>query len=188
VALARGERLPTGSAALSDDLIRAAGAEASRLTAGHRRIVGLFSGGTLCKEASHVLHELMPYVTHELIDLGDDEFTVGRPHPMIDVRLRSERIVALGAEAEVGVLLLDVVLGYGSHPDPAGGLLEAIATARHGASQRGRHLAVVASVCGTRDDPQNLTDQEAKLRSAGVLLARSNAEAARVAALIAEAP
>ena len=187
VALARGEPLPAGPAALSDELVLAAGAEASRLAAGNRRIVGLYSGGTLCKEASHVLHELLPHAEHDLIDLGDDEFTVGRPHPMIDARLRSERIVEVGADPDVGVLLLDVVLGYGSHPDPAGGLVEAIAAARQAASRGGRYLAVVGSVCGTPDDPQNLADQQAKLRDVGVVLAPSNAQAARLAALIAGA-
>jgi FdrA protein len=99
VALMRGEPLPVGPAALSVELVLAAGAEASRLTAGSRRIVGLYSGGTLCKEASHVLYELLPHAEHDLVDLGDDEFTVGRPDPMIDTRLRSERIVEVGARA-----------------------------------------------------------------------------------------
>lgn len=187
VALARGQPLPAGPAALSGELVLAAGVHASHLGAGNRRIVGLFSGGTLCKEASHVLHDLLPLAELRLVDLGDDEFTVGRPHPMIDARLRSERIVEVGADSDVGVLLLDVVLGFSSHPDPAGGLLEAIATARQAASRDGRYLAVVASVCGTPHDPQNLADQEAKLRAVGVVLAPSNAQAARVAALIAGA-
>jgi FdrA protein len=188
VALARGEPLPDGPAALSDELVVEVRAQAGRLAVGTRRIVGLYSGGTLCKEASHVLHQLLPGAEHDLVDLGDDEFTVGRPHPMIDARLRSERIVDVGAHSDVGVLLLDVVLGYGSHPDPAGGLIEAIAAARQAASRAGRYLAVVGSVCGTPGDPQNLADQQAKLRGVGVVLAPSNEQAARVAALIAGAP
>jgi FdrA protein len=187
VALARGEPLPAEPTALSDELVRAAGVEARRLAAGNRRIVGLYSGGTLCKEAGHVLHQVMPHARHNLIDLGDDEFTVGRPHPMIDARLRSERIVEVGADSDVGVLLIDVVLGYGSSPDPAGGLVESIAAARQDASRAGHYLAVVGSVCGTPDDPQNLAEQQAKLRGVGVVLAPSNAQAARLAALIAGA-
>ena len=85
------------------------------------------------------------------------------------------------------MLLLDVVLGYGSHADPAGGLVEAIAAARQEASRAGRYLAVIASVCGTPGDPQNMADQQAKLRDVGVMLAPSNAQAARVAALVAGA-
>ncbi len=164
---------------LAPDLRAAALAEASRLQG--RRVVGLFSGGTLCKEAS----QLLAMTDHELVDLGDDEFTVGRPHPMIDARLRCERIVQVGDAPSAGVLLLDVVLGYGSHPDPAGALVDAIAAARRQAEQSGRHLSVVASVCGTRGDPQNLNEQQAALRRAGVLVAPSNAQAARLAGTIA---
>src|SRR5207249_4170422 len=79
-----------------------------------------------------------------ILDLGDDEFTVGRPHPMIDPRLRNEHIVGVAAEADVAVLLLDVVLGYGSHPDPAEALAPAIADAMALAIASGRHPPVVA--------------------------------------------
>jgi FdrA protein len=183
VGLARGD--PTGRPpSLSGESIAAASGEAARLRPEQCRIVGLYSGGTLCKEALHVLHHAVPDGDYRLIDLGDDEFTVGRPHPMIDARLRSERIVEVGADSRAGVLLLDVVLGYGSHPDPAGALTTAIAAARQGAVDDGRYLAVVASVCGTSADPQGLADQEAKLKDVGVVLASSNAQAARLAALI----
>ena len=111
---------------------------------------------------------------HTVIDLGDDAFTVGRPHPMIDFRLRNEHIAAAAADPTTAVILLDVVLGYGAHPDPAGALLPAIARAR-GRSD-GRAVAFVASVCGTAGDPQNLARQEAALSAAGVILAPSNAE------------
>ncbi len=109
-------------------------------------------------------------------DLGDDEFTVGRPHPMIDPRLRNERIVQAAADPETAVILLDVVLGYGSHPDPAGALMPAVAAATA--------FVMVASVCGTPADPQGLQRQTALLRDAGVVVAPSNAQAARLAALI----
>ena len=185
VALARGEP-PGGAQPLSPDLVAAAGAEATRLGSRPRRILGLYSGGTLSKEAAHLLHDLVPAsgAGCEVIDLGADEFTVGRPHPMIDARLRGERILEAGGDGQTGVLLLDVVLGYGSHADPAGALLEAISGARERAARADRYLAVVASVCGTPADPQNLAAQEAKLAAAGVLLAPTNAQAARLAALV----
>jgi len=147
---------------------------------------GLFSGGTLCQEAALILGGMPGDAAgHTTVDLGDDEFTVGRPHPMIDFRLRNERIVAAAEDATTAVILLDVVLGYGAHPDPAGALLPAIDRARQHPAQRGRVLAVVASVCGTAADPQDLARQEAKLVAAGVVLAVSNAQAARLAALLA---
>jgi FdrA protein len=183
VALARGEPV-TAPPALDPDLIVAASTHARLVGPDRRRIIGLFSGGTLCKEASYVLHEVLPGGDFALIDLGDDEFTVGRPHPMIDARLRCEHILDAAADPRAGVLLLDVVLGYGSHPDPAGALVAAIVAARQRASKDRRYLAVVASVCGTRTDPQDLAAQEAKLADVGVLLAPSNTQAAHLAALI----
>jgi FdrA protein len=104
---------------------------------------------------------------------------------MIDPRLRNEQIVAAAAEATVGIILLDVVLGYGSHPDPADALAPAIADAMARAVSAGRHLLVVASVCGTDLDPQGLERQEQILAQTGVLLESSNARAAMLAACIA---
>lgn len=149
------------------------------------RILGLFSGGTLCSEAEVLLARHVPSVPRELIDLGADEYTVGRPHPMIDPRLRSDLIARAAADPDVGVILLDVVLGHGSHPDPAGALVGAIATAQERSAANARSLRFVASVCGTEADPQLLSRQEATLANAGVLLAPSNARAARLAGVLA---
>jgi FdrA protein len=127
----------------------------------HRQpVIGLFSGGTLASETRALTHG-------DILDLGDEEFTRGRPHPMIDPTIRIERIGRVPAEA---TLILDVVLGEGSHPDPAGALVEAL---------RARGGVTVASVCGTELDPQQRDAQVAKLRQAGVIVARSNAAAAR---------
>jgi FdrA protein len=122
---------------------------------------------------------------HTVIDLGDDVFTRGRPHPMIDLSLRNERLVQEAADDGVAVLLLDVVLGYGAHPDPAAELVPAIRASREMAARNEREIVFVASVCGTALDPQGLERQESALREAGVLLADSNAGAARLAAGIA---
>jgi FdrA protein len=176
VALARGKRPgATGAAA-------APRAKARRFAKGQHLIHGLYSGGTLGQEAALILTGLG--AKHAVVDLGDDEFTVGRPHPMIDFRLRNERIVAAAREPATAVILLDVVLGYGAHPDPAAALAPAIAQARKIASRSKRGLVIVASVCGTAADPQNLERQEAALRAAGVRLAPSNAGAARLAAAL----
>ena len=176
VALARGKRPgATGAAATPR-------AKARRFAKGQHLIHGLYSGGTLGQEAALILTGLG--AKHAVVDLGDDEFTVGRPHPMIDFRLRNERIVAAAREPATAVILLDVVLGYGAHPDPAAALAPAIAEARKIASRSKRGLVIVASVCGTAADPQNLERQEAALRAAGVHLAPSNAGAARLAAAL----
>jgi hypothetical protein len=122
-----------------------------------------------------------------LIDLGDDVFTRGRPHPMIDHRLRNERLAVEAQDPQTAVILLDVVLGYGSHPDPASVMAPVIETAVAQAKVAGRHVAVVGFVCGTPADPQNLARQETRLQAAGMQLAGSNAEAARLAAHFAAA-
>ena len=121
---------------------------------------------------------------HTIVDLGDDVFTRGRPHPMIDHRLRNERLLVEAADPEVAVILFDVVLGYGSHPDPAGEVVTAIRVAKARAAKKKRRIAFVGFVCGTPGDPQDLAQQEATLRAAGVELAPSNAAAVRLAAAI----
>lgn len=192
VALARGEPTTAPPPAVRDPLFAAALARPGRLAASQRHVRGLYSGGTLCQEAKLILaagdaatagHTVIGR-GHTVIDLGADAFTVGRPHPMIDFRLRNEHIAA-AADPTTAVILLDVVLGYGAHPDPAGALPPAIAHAR--GRWDGRAVAFVASVCGTAGDPQNLAAQEAALSAAGVILAPSNAEAARLAARLAGA-
>jgi succinyl-CoA synthetase alpha subunit len=168
---------------------------------GQRYVRGLYSGGTFCFEAAMLTSEALKPVFsntpvgaaaplenvwrsqgHTLLDLGDDVFTRGRPHPMIDHRLRNERILAEAADPETAVILVDVVLGTGSHADPAGELAPVIARVRAGA---GPKPVFVGFVCGTERDPQNLSAQEAKLREADLMLASSNAEAVRLAIRIA---
>jgi FdrA protein len=135
-------------------------------------IRGLFCGGTLCAEAEIILRE-QGVRGYRLIDLGDDKYTQGRPHPMIEPELRNEHIERALREKGVGVVLLDVVIGYGAHADPAGLLLPLL--------KKYKKL-VIASVTGTDDDPQVYSKQVKTLRSAGVVVAESNAQAARIAA------
>ncbi len=107
-----------------------------------------------------------------------------RPHPMIDHRLRNERILREAADSEVAVILLDVILGYGSHIDPACEMIPVIDSARKIAAKGSRELVFVGSVCGTSSDPQGLSGQESALRNAGIILTESNAQAVRLAAKI----
>jgi FdrA protein len=175
---------------------------ADNLTPGRRFVRGLYSGGTFSYEAMLILEPELgaiwsstplspesklndPWTStaHTVVDLGDDTFTRGRPHPMIDHRLRNERIVREAQDPETAVILLDVVLGYGAHLDPAEEMVPAIEQARD-ASVDGPPV-FVASVTGTAKDPQDLARQEQRLRDTGVILADSNAQAARLAAGIA---
>jgi FdrA protein len=180
---------PSVATAGERDLVEAVLAQAARLAPGQRAIRGLYSGGTLAYEAALLLKDAIPDAAgrqaHTLLDLGDDEYTVGRPHPMIDFRLRNERIAMAADDPATAIVLLDVVLGYGSHPDPAGELVPVIEAARARATRAGRELIVIGSVCGTSGDPQGLHGQESRLSAAGVRLAPSNARAARLALRVA---
>lgn len=144
------------------------------------RVLGLYTGGTLASEAKILLKRAG--IECEILDLGDDRYTAGRPHPMIDPHARAERIVAAGGDPSVGIVLLDVVLGHGASPDPATPVAEAVEEARRAAEADGRRLEFVASVCGTARDPQGLDRQRGILREAGILLADTNAGAVRFVA------
>jgi FdrA protein len=160
-------------------------------------IRGLFCGGTLCYEAMAVVAGVAGRVAsniplrpewrladssrsegHIFVDFGDDALTEGRAHPMIDPGLRNERFRREAADPETGVVLLDVVLGFGAHPDPAGELAPLIERAL---AERPGGLSVVVSLCGAAGDPQGLDGQAATLRAAGALVTRSSAQAARLA-------
>ena len=153
----------------------------------------MFSGGTLAYEAQHILSGYLSKVyanapinkefklpnsfvsqEHSIVDLGEDEFTVGRLHPMMDNELRIRRLLEEAQDESVAVILLDVVIGYGSHPDPASELAPAIAKAKAQAQAAGRYLEVVAVVTGTDEDPQNLDLQVGQLKAAGAWVNTSN--------------
>jgi len=196
VALARGVPHTRRAFSVSGaDVTRMVDDAVRSMAAGQRFVRGVYAGGTLAYEAITLLSARLAGVAaeptgggtgHRVVDLGDDRFTVGRPHPMIDGTLRREWIETEGRDPETAVLLLDVVLGYGAHPDPAGELVPAIERAVSSARATGRSLAVVASVCGTDRDPQSRAAQVAALRRSGVAVMPSNAQAARLAALIGE--
>jgi FdrA protein len=144
-------------------------------------VLGLFTGGTLCDEARRVVGA----AGHGFVDFGAEEYTRGRPHPMIDPALRSAALTRAGDDVDVGVLLLDLVLGSCAHPDPASAAAAAIGEARARAARHGRRLAVVAHVVGTEDDPQGLAAQENALRELDVIVCASNRLAARTALALA---
>ena len=162
------------------------------------RLAGLFCGGTLCQEAwslmdragfdvhSNVASDAAMRVHpgervegHVLWDLGDDAFTVGKPHPMIAPSLRDDEVLFCGADRSVGAVLVDCVLGYGAHPDPAQSLAGAAERAMARAAADGRELRILASVTGTELDPQDGIAQRAVLEAAGIVVAESNAAAVR---------
>ena len=148
---------------------------------------GLFSGGTLRAEAHAIAGATLgpigtePNVSgHWLCDFGEDRYTQGRPHPMIDPTIRLEALDTVIGDPETGVVLLDVVLGHGAHPEPASPLVPLVEHAHNSG------IATVVSLCGSRRDPQGLDGQAGRLMEAGAEIYLSNAAAARRAAELAK--
>lgn len=167
---------------------------------GQRFLRGLYAGGTLCYEALLGLRPLLADLhcnldpgadsaallhhskAHTLLDMGDDAFTDGRAHPMIDPYMRNQRILQDAADPETALLLLDLVLGHGAQDDPATELARVLEDACASAAADGRNLPVIVTLCGTAGDIQGFGTQARTLRDAGCLVTRSNAEAVRLTA------
>ena len=168
---------------------------------GQRYLRGLYSGGTLAYEALLILDRYLPAVysnvpinkdlklenslvsqEHTIVDLGEDKFTVGRLHPMMDNELRIKRLEMEAEDPEVALILMDVVLGHGSHPDPAAELGPAIMAAKETAVKAKRRLDVIITLSGTDLDPQGMADQQVVLEKAGAQVFLSSDRAVRCAA------
>jgi len=187
----------------NDEILSIAQSEWSKMSSDQKFVRGLYSGGTLSYEAMILLTPLLegifsnsplkPHLKlddstlskdHTCVDMGAEEFVIGRPHPMIDYTLRNQRIIKEGNDPETAVILLDVVLGYGSHDNPAAELIRPIQEAKQAAESKGMYLSVVASIVGTTLDHQKLNEQITALEDIGVIVMPSNAQAARLSALI----
>ena len=167
-------------------------------------IRGLFSGGTLCYEALSIWRDIgLPDLFSNLsleginalpnpnisirncaVDLGEEEFTIGRPHPMINYELRNRRLLQEMQDPDVRVIMLDVVLGFGAHPDPASELAKGIERANNIAQRSSDDITIVASVTGTDNDPQSYRRSVSILENSGAVLCDSNASAAKLSALL----
>ncbi len=197
--------LAGGSSAARDEAVESLAAMiCTSLAPTQRYLRGLYSGGTFCLEAQLIwreagiharsnaplagadrLVERQDHAGHVALDLGSDEFTVGRPHPMIDYGVRLERLRAAAEDPTTACVVLDIVLGYGSHPNPAEVVAPAIGEAKARARANGGELLVVCFVCGTSQDPQSFQAQQAALIEAGAMVLESSTSAAHLAAAIA---
>ncbi|HXZ05340.1 MAG TPA: hypothetical protein VEH81_10925, partial [Ktedonobacteraceae bacterium] len=202
VSLSGGDRLriPGKDALNKYDLAK----ERAKLASSQRYIRALYSGGTLCDEAMLLLSELLGPIAsniplrpewalaagerfrgHTALDLGSDEFTRGRPHPMIDPTISLQYLERAADDPETAVILLDIVLGFCALQNPASVFSPAIIQAREKAKVAGRSLPVIISLCGTEGDPQRLSLQRTALEAAGAMVFESNEVAASAAALLA---
>ena len=201
VSLAGGDRgrIPARAALKKYDLSK----ERAKLAASQRYIRALYSGGTLCDEAMLLLSEQLGPIAsniplkpewallegetfhgHTAIDLGSDEFTRGRPHPMIDPTISLLYLAKAADDPETAVILMDIVLGFCAQQNPASLYSPAIVQARERAKVAGRSLPIIISLCGTEGDPQRLSMQRAALEAAGAMVFESNEMAARAAAFL----
>ena len=195
----------TGFSMGADAALALAQKESARMAPAQKFVRGYYTGGTLCDEAMKLLYAPLGRILsniplypddaiadargkspegHTFLDFGDDAFTAGRPHPMIDPSLRAARVLTEGDDPETALVLVDCVIGYGSHDDPADELAEAIMKAKAQEERAGRYLCAVASVCGAQNDPQGYQKTRARLEGAGAIVLPSNAQAARFSALV----
>lgn len=185
------------------DLAPIASAEKAKLDAGQKYFRGLFCGGTHSEEAVTLLQAFVPkmhsnirfgrvalledrYFSLEnaLVDMGDEVFTKGRPHPVMDPSILVDRMIQEARDPEVGVILFDLLYGHAIHKDPVGAIEGALLEIRRIEKEEGRHICVIVSLCGTDIEPQNVAEQARRLREYGVILQPSNAKAALLAGLI----
>lgn len=206
VALSRGEKPVdfNGFSQNDTDINSIVDAALTRLKPDQKALRGLYTGGTLADEAMKLLgHSIGPIYSniplepqylltsltdisgHVVLDLGEDQFTVGRPHPMIDPSTRTDRFLS-DIDGTVAVVLVDVVLGYGSHANPAKEVADAIITVKSRLAAEDKTINVVASITGTKGDPQNLTVSQQLLEEAGAIVMPSNAQAVKLVQRIME--
>ena len=176
---------------------------AKKLAPGQKYLTALYSGGTYMDEAMRAAAPLVGPVYsnsptkpewtiqpgqighgNTFMDYGEEEFTVGRAHPIIDLSVRKNALGEIAAQPETAVVLLDLILTPPGHPDPAEAMLEEIRPLQQKAREDGRELIFVCSVLGTDADLQNVNLQRQKLQDAGVLVCKTNARAAMLAGLI----
>jgi succinyl-CoA synthetase alpha subunit len=205
VALLRGEAVEDfdGFTMTIDQVEKLVNDETAKLGKEQKYLRGMYTGGTLADECmkllspvigdmysniplkpEYKLKDVFKSQEHTCVDFGDDDFTKGRPHPMIDPSIRMEQLEVEAKDENIALVLMDFILGYGSHPDPVGEMIPAIIDAKAEKVKKGQHLIVVASVCGTENDPQDLIQSEKKLKDAGVIVMPSNAQAVRLAGLM----
>jgi succinyl-CoA synthetase alpha subunit len=185
------------------ELALRAAKEKGRLSPDQKYLRGLFCGGTHSEEAILLLQDMIedlhanvsfgncqklanPHtsIKNTLIDMGDEEFTKGKPHPVIDPSILKERLWKEGSDPEVAVILFDLLLGYGAHPDPVGTIEETLAAIRRKAEEEGRYLSIVASVCGSIQDPQGFEEQKRRMEALGISVLPSSAQATILSGLI----
>ena len=190
---------------LNDEVLAHLKEESSKLQKGQKYLRALYCGGTLCSETLSLARESLSDIKTNLakkdeevladplksegntiIDMGDDFFTNGKPHPMIEPSIRLDRIVEEASDPSTAVILLDFELGYGSHDDPVGITMDSIKEAKAIAEKAGRHIVFIAYICGTDSDKQSFAQGKKQLEGENVIVTNTNAQAAALAIKVIE--
>jgi succinyl-CoA synthetase alpha subunit len=177
--------------------------EQKKLIPGQKYLRAIFCGGTHSEEAVLMLQDMVPTlhsnlsfgkvtqlknrnlsVENTLVDMGDEEFTKGKPHPVMDPSILNDRLLSEGTDPEVAVILFDLLFGHGIHKDPVGAIEGTLMAIREKGKKEGRYVSIVASLCGTDLDTQGVDGQKKRLQDLGVLVAASNAKAAILGGMI----
>jgi FdrA protein len=185
-----------------DEMDKIADGEVLKYSPTQRYLRGLYCGGTFMEEALIIMKENINATLYSniitkyseklegevkvniLIDMGSEEFTKNKPHPVIDPSSRVKKFAQEASDDSVAVIVLDFILSYGVHPDPVGAIIEEVIKKKKEAEKQKRHLTIISSVCGTDKDPQDLAVQEKMLKDAGVIVTISNAQSAKLASRI----
>ncbi len=206
VAIAKGEKYkPHTEEEYMAEIEETAMMESGKMQSDQKYLRGIYCGGSLAEETLILMEQKLgriyanmafdkenmlpnPFESkyNTIIDIGDEDFTHGRPHVAIDPTVRVDRFIKEARDKETAVVLMDFLLGYALHEDPAGVMAETIKTEKKLAAAHGRYLSVIASICGSDMDPQNYDEQKKKLQDAGVIVMDNNGAAARMAASVIE--
>lgn len=207
VALELKQPLPSRDfqARIETEYLELAKEEASMLSGSQKYLRGLFCGGTHSEEAvlllknmvsdlhsnisfggAKLLEDPKKSIGNSLVDMGDEVFTRGKPHPVIDPSVMIDRIIEEGSNPETAVILFDLLLGHGCSPDPVGVIFDALKEVREKSEAAGRHLCMICDLCGTEKEPQNYAMQKKVLEELGVHVFESNAQAAIFAGMVTE--
>jgi succinyl-CoA synthetase alpha subunit len=182
----------------AQEINKIANQEVKKLNKEQKYLRALFTGGTFCSETQVILQDIPGIFSntptanslpmkdiresekHTIIDLGADEFTMGKPHPMIDFSTRNKRIIQEANDKATAVILLDLVLGYGANLNPLPEIIPVINKVKQLAREQNREIPVVCSVTGTDEDPQNRGRVVEALKNAGAIVCSSNAKASKL--------
>lgn len=137
--------------------------------------IEIYSNLSKCEERRLKVNDKSLYNT--ILDMGEDEYTVGKPHPMINSSSRNEQLLKEAEDESVGIIIADIELGYGANDfaaDELGETIKQIKTMRS-------DLVFIVVICGSKQDYQDYNLKKNLLIMSGAIVVNSNAQGVRLA-------